>query len=343
MLPDYCEEVTKRLQSVDWLVHNFRSSDSVDLYNPANYLHNIKLEGAEYRASLDLNVLQYTVNCVKKKKQAEEYRNACAMLLFCQMADIRLEPALALYERINYGVGSVEEALDDLAIFRALDNTNSDFLAEYMLGNPAALRQVEPVAIDRNTIGEELTRYQRLTNWDSIYALVLGAVVTFLNRKIPPPKRIEHYLDWAIREFRLSLPCVVYAGRLYGLEPLSKMMKFKPDAPVHEKRAALSNMTWDLFIIDHYFKNWTNPDTPWEEVFFTQDNMLRSLLRLAIRIQCEEDVGPLLKHLGPQAGAKCRELIEERESRIDRVYGTDVWSPQHRADLISRLEIDLGL
>jgi len=342
-LPDYYIEVARRLHAVDWMVHNFRAADATGLYNPANYIYNIEFEDAKYVASIDLNILQYIVNCVKKPNQNPSYQDACALLLFCRFANILIEPSLALYERINHGRGDVEEALDDLAILRALDNSDPDRLAQYMLGNPLALGTVDLPALDRVGIRDGLTRFERLTDWDSVYVLILGAVCTFLDGSVQPANKFEHYLDWMIREFRLSLACIVYAMRLFGRMPLPKMMKYSESQSTSDRRKALCNMTWDLFLVNQYLKNWADPMKTREEVFFTQDKVVKELLRMAISVQYAEDVEPLHKYLRLSEALRCRELIDSANSRDGRVYRTSVWTPAYRDSLILKLESDLGL
>jgi len=180
-LPGYYIEVVSRLKKCAWLIHNFRNGSLDDICNPAIYLYRQEIEGTGYIASIDLNVMQYVVNCVKKKVANEHYQNACAMLLFCRFANIQIESGLAMYERINHGTGDIEEALDELAVLRALDNADLDLLAEYMLGNHLSLRGLEVPGIDRATLRDGLTRYRRLIDWDSIYVLILGAVSVYLD------------------------------------------------------------------------------------------------------------------------------------------------------------------
>ena len=340
-LPGYYDKIVERLLRADWLIHNFRAQDPDGLYNPANYLYNIEFDNSEYRALLDLNVLQYAVNCVKKDAMHDLYRDACAFLVFCRAAEIQIEPALAIYERINYNAENLEEALDELALLRSLDNTDVELLARYALGDKQALRDIKPAEIDRKMLGAQLTQYRRLTHWDSIYLLVLAAVSTYWNNKVPHQKKLERYLDWVIREFRISLPCIVYAVRLFGHNPLSKMMKFRMDVNEHSRRTAIFNMTWDLFHIDHFFKNWIDPEKEWEQIFFTQDRMLCSLFRLAISVQYRKDISPLLNFLTSSQATTCRTIIDSRADREDRVYGTDAWSPEHREQLILKLEREL--
>ena len=340
-LPEYYNAVVDRLLRADWIVHNFRTHDLNDLYNPANYHYNIEFNNTEYRALIDLNILQYTVNCVKKDSMKGLYRDACALLIFCRVAEIQIEPALAVYERINYNAENLEEALDDLSLLRALDNADVDQLAQYVLGDIEALENVTPVEIDRETLGEQLTQYHRLTNWDSIYLLVLAAISIYWNTAISHQNKLGQYLDWMIQKFRLSLPCIIYAVRLFGHNPLSNMMKYKIGESEHSKRSATFNMTWDLYHIDHFFKNWIDPEKEREELFFTQDRVLHSLFRLAIEVQYSGDISTLLNYLTSSQASMCRSLIDGLNNRDDRVYGICAWSPEHREMLIRSLEKEL--
>lgn len=342
-VPSYFSEVEHRLKTADWLVHNFRVEGANGAYNPANYLYNSYLDDVEYRASVDLNIFEYTVNCIKKEYSDEAHRDACAMLIFCRISEIGIEPSLAIYERINYGNGSLDEALHDLALFYALDNADLDWLADYMLGNSTCLSTVEPFEIDKDHLAERLTRHRRLGEWDSIYVLVLALVQIYYDPSIEPTHRMAHYINWMIRNFRLSQSCLVFAARFFGHTPLGGMMKFKPRSSPCKKLAQLRNMTWDLFQINHYFRNWTDPEKQWEELLFTQDRALRESLRLAIRLQYLDDLDPLLNLLRPREIPECKELLQTYSSRSDRVYGTGDWSPDHRASLIEKLETELGV
>lgn len=340
--PDCFSEAERRLRRADWLVHNFPLDDEERAYDPVNYLYNVHLENVEYRASVDLNIFQYVVNCAKKEYSNEPNRDACAMLLFCRMREINIEPSLAVYERIDYGNGSLDEALDELALFYALDSADHDLLADYMLGNSSRL-DIDPFEINKEQLSERLTQHRRLRESDSIYVLVLALVRIYYDSGVEPTGRMAHYIDWMIQNFRLSQPCLAFAARFFGKSPLRRMMKFRPDRSPTENRAGLRNMTWDLFQINHYSRNWTDPEKQWEELLFTQDRALRESLRLAIRLQCLDDLDPLLNLLRPREIPECKELLQTYRSRSDRVYGTEDWSPDHRASLIEKLETELGV
>lgn len=86
------------------------------------------------------------------------------------------------------------------------------------------------------------------------------------------------------------------------------------------------------------FQGLTNPAKNWETLFFTDDRALKSMLRLAIEMQYSNDLGPTLRHLNRQQAATVRSLIDTRNERADRVYGTDEWSPDYRARRIEAME-----
>jgi len=106
---------------------------------------------------------------------------------------------------------------------------------------------------------------------------------------------------------------------------------------------ANQDMTWDLFLVNQYLKNWVDPKKTREEVLFTQDKVVKELLRMAISVQYAEDVEPLLKYLRVSEALRCREMVDSANSRYGRVYRTSVWTPAYRDGLILKLVSDLGV
>jgi hypothetical protein len=266
------------------------------------------------------------------------------MLLFCRFANIEIESGLAMYERINHGSGDIEEALDELAILRALDNADPNLIAEYMLGNHLSLRGLEVPGIhDRDKAKEALTRYKHLIDWDSVYVLILGAVSVYLDDNLAAPSKFDHFLDWMIRNFRLSLPVIIYSVRLFGRSHLRGMMKLKASQSAPERKCALVNMTWDLYLIDRYLKNWINPEKEREEILFSQDKVVKELLRTAISVQYAESTAPLSRYLSESQDLRCKDLLDIANYKQGRVYPGKDWTPKYRSNLIHSLEQVLGV
>lgn len=322
----------------DWLIHNFNTSDSKGLCNPINYLYNHELGRVKYTAVVDLNIFQFLVNCTKKSQPHENYRAAAAFLIFCQMAKIEIEPSYAIYERLNYNDENLDEALMELQLFRNLDNGNMDSLAMYALGISDVLEVESDVTRDRDDLGQKLLKYRRLTDWDSLYLTVLAIIQTHVNDAVSKSGKLIAFIDWTIVNFRLSLPGVMYAVRLFGRQPLKRMMKYRVNQDVHQRRSAAFNMTWDLYLMTRFFKYWTDKDASCETIFVSDDNALRAVLRMSIDVQKAGKLDSIGRHLEPQIFKSVCDLLENHKSRKDRIYGTDQWGVEHRAALISELE-----
>lgn len=337
-LPSYADDILAILTERDWVIHNFGMDGSLNLYAPANYLYNQKVHGISYLAILDLNIFQFLVNCTKKSKPHQNYRAAAAFVVFCQMAEIEIEPCYAIYERLNYDKKNLNEALTELQLFRSLDNCSIDELAMYALGARDFIKPKVDIPLATDELGEKLLQYQKLTDWDSLYLIILAIIETHADKSVPTSQKLVVFVDWIIKNFRLSLPGVIYAVRLFGKQPLANMMKYKGGENIHQKRTAAFNMTWDLYLMSRFFKYWTEKDASKETFFVSDDRALKSVLRLAVDVQMAHDLEPIAPYLSRQVFTTVRDLVQNRESRVDRIYGTDQWSPKHRSTLINELE-----
>ncbi|MFG0389187.1 hypothetical protein [Vibrio sp. zbq_2] len=94
--------IVKRLIDCRLIAHNFQNLDETDLYNPSGFRHQIDNLGVTYTLNLDLNVYQFILNSYKKPVVKEQFLDAIALVVFCQMSGIALEPAYAVYEKIGY-------------------------------------------------------------------------------------------------------------------------------------------------------------------------------------------------------------------------------------------------
>jgi hypothetical protein len=339
VLPSYADDILAVVAERDWLIHNFNTSDSHGPYNPANYLYNYELENIKYRAVVDLNIFQFLVKCTKKKPQPHKnYRDAAAFLVFCQMAKIEIEPCFAVYERLNYNDENLNEALTELQSFRNLDNGDMDSLAMYALGFSDVIEAEVGITIDRDDLGQKLLKYRRLKDWDSLYLIVLAIIQTHVDDAVPKSGKLVAFIDWIVSNFRLSLPGVMYAVRLFGRQPLKRMMKYRTNQTTHERRSAAFNMTWDMYLMTRFFKYWTDKDASCETLFVSDDNALRAVLRLSIDVQKAGKLDPIGQYLEPQVFKSVCDLLENHQSHKDRIYGTEQWVPEHRAALISELE-----
>lgn len=339
-VPWYYPHIVEIVRSADWLVHNF-NAENIDIYDAVSYQHNLQIEGVKYQVILDVNFLQYLLDMVKKPESNEFSRIAAAYLTFFQISDIQLEPALAIYEKINYSNDRAEEAITNLEQFRGIDNHSLDELAAYALGYKQQLR-IEPIVDDdREKLQEKLLQYIRLTDWDSLYLSVLAITDISTDTSIPHPRKLLAFVEWCVTEFRFSLAALVYAAAFFGRSPVKKMMKYKAKEETKKRSAALKNMTWDLYYVDRYMKSWVSKDERTENLMLTADGGLKLTMQLAVECQLAKGLTPLRPHHLTEEQFQKIEAVYSNRDLVKRAYKSAEWSSDYRDSLITKYESKL--
>lgn len=343
--PPYMKPIVKRLIDCRLIAHNFQNLDETDLYNPSGFRHQIDNLGVTYTLNLDLNVYQFILNSYKKPVVKEQFLDAIALVVFCQMSGIALEPAYAVYEKIGYDIcdDKMNEILDDLELFYRIDNADSDLLAQYALGNTQnyELGFVKPV--NKEYLAKELTKYHRLTEWDSMYLFMLKLACLHVESDGSPATKLISYIEWLVKEFRLSLVATVFAVVFFGKKPLPKMLKFKTSQTPSKKRASITNMTWDLYIMNEYFRSWVSQGSKQELMYASGDKAFLGVLNYAIKIQESGSLQCMHEHLSQDLLAHVDQLTLTPSFICDRVYQSEEWTPAYRTHLIGKYESQLGI
>ena len=340
-VPSYLDEIVERMSSREWLIHNFNISNSDELYNPANYLHNIETENIKYIAHLDLNIFQYLVNAAKKNKANELFRDAVAYLVFFQIAGIEVDPTYAVYEKVNYDAELTGAAISDLEIFNNINNHDTEELALYALGLSDSVSVSQMSSLNREELHQQLTRYKRLTDWDSLYLVILAITLTAIDSNIAKKDKLEAFINWSIQRFRFSLPGLVYAVVLFSNNPIKGMMKFGVKQDGQERARSLQNMTWDLYYMNRFFRLWVERETGQEQLLVSGDRPFSFMLKLAVGIQKHGNLDALYPFLGESKDAVAEMALHPNSQKVERVYGSEQWGPEYRANLIKEFEAKL--
>ncbi len=281
---------------------------------------------------------QFLLNSVKKDCPKKNFRDAVALLVFCQITNIDIDPTFAVYEKVNYDHSNLDEALPDLELFNKINNSDMDELAKYALNLTDEFNVNTSVTMDYDQKRENLMTYKRLTDWDSLYLMMLSIVDIKHDNSIPADKKLSAFLDWVIRDFRKSLVTTIYALVLFGKRPIKRMMKYKSSQDRNERRSALWNMTWDLYIMNQFFRKWTENNNKQEFLFASDDNAFCELLRLAIDVQKHENFTPLNSYLTDSGYIEAKKFLETDVNDIERMYWSETWGPEYRKNLISKYE-----
>ena len=341
-LPKATIQILEKLLNRDWLIHAFQLEDPNSIYtleSIPNILHNSRINGIQYILYLDTNIYQYLLNS-HKKLPTKETRDAVALLVFCQLCDIWIEPNLAAYEKINYIKDNANEVVDDLLLFSKIDNAKKDALMAYALGDLNEYPLADGCYLDKETLKNNLTQYNRLTEWDSMYLIVLVCIA--INReKISQHEKLKKFRYWMLKEFRQSFVCFVYAIIFFSKTPLKKMMKYKATDSKEERKKQVFNMTWDLYIMDSFMRNWVPKQETKDFIYATDDKAFKQLLRIAIQVQICENYTPFKENLHK---ADYENLIKIWDMTIpdsERIYQSEKWTPEYRKELIQKYELEL--
>lgn len=337
--PDYLADVLAVLGEGGWLVHNFDVDDHLESLNPGAYRYNVQFYGSSYTACIDLNVFQFLVNAVKKDTPKELYRTAIAYLAFFQFAGIEVDPTFAVYEKVNHKASRVGEGLEDLDVFHKLNNTPTDRLVRYAIGKEDRI-VTDGTQSSRGIgrVGPELIRYRRLKEWRSLYAIVLSVTNIEFDKTISRRKKLGAFVDWSFGSFRLSLPGFIFAISIFGDRRIGRAMKYNPSKPVQQRRAALENMTWDLYCMQQYFRRWVNRTPGAETLFVTNDDAFGRILGLSIEVQKSHSLEPVDEYISGFDQDLFAYVMEPETYPFERVYRSDKWGVEYRDKLVSQLE-----
>ena len=339
VFPNETQMIIDKISHRDWIVHNFLLEDNQSFYSPGDIAYNCDVNDIEYTLYLDTNIYQFIINSFKKEANPT-LRDAIALLVFCQISKIQIEPTHAVYEKINYKKERAIEVIKDLNLFHKINNSNVEDLIAYATGRADKYLLGNYADIDENTMKEKLTRYEKLTEWDSMYLIML-ACISFSIKNINREEKLKMFVNWMIKDFRQSLVGYIYAIIYFSQRPLKKMMKYNQADSADIKRSNISNMTWDLYIMNSFFRNWTTEKEKLEFVYATDDKVLRKLLRLAIDIQINESFEPLGKVISQSDYEHIAEIWSMEVSETERVYGSKEWTQEYRSKLIKEFEDEL--
>lgn len=331
--------IIERLLVRDWIVHNFNLKDGQSFYSPGDIIYNVDVEDVIYTVYLDTNIYQFLLNSHKKKPTATT-RDAVSLLVFCQLCKIQIDPTYAVYEKINYTNNRAQEAIKDLNLFHKINNSKTDSLIAYALGAAEGYPLGEHPGVEVDDMEKVLTKYSRLTEWDSMYLIML-ACVSISIKSMSRKDKLKSFANWMVREFRRSLVGYIYAIIYFSHHPLRRMMKYKATDHRQIRKNQLYNMTWDLYIMNSFFRKWISNEKENEFVYATDDKAFRELLRLSIDVQIHAGFEPLRSVISQSDYHNLAEIWKMDVSKEERVYQSGEWSPEYRAKLIKKFENEL--
>jgi hypothetical protein len=343
--PNYVDKVISLVSNEKWLFHNLNLENESNLYDPAIYISAKQIYNRKYTIVLDTNIYDFLLKSINNPSN-EKHRNAVALLIFCQLSEIEIDPFFAVHEKLENE--NLDSSLDSLDKFNKINNSNTEMLINYTLKNINDIVLNEGVFLLRGAIRDELLMYRKPDEWKSLYLIMLKIINIKYDNSITPNNKLKEFLNWLVKEFRMSVPGIVYALVLFGLKPIRRMMKYKPDDAREDKKKNVNNMTWDLFIIRHFFKKWEVKKDGEEFIFASDDNAFGNVLNLAINIYKEQNFNLCEKQGFINSSDKeILNLLFIKACGKNRVYRNSELTPEdrfrYRDNLIQHYERTMGI
>lgn len=283
--PDYAEPIINRLKELNWISHLFFLEDDDCQYNPAMYLANGIRYEAEYSIIFDVNIYQYILNAYKKPTKSQVHRDGIALLVFCQFTNIQLNPTYAIYEKVDYKPTLSEELLDDLYLFRQIDNGKMDQLARFALCEIDEFDLGVTAELERDKIEYQLTLHRRLKQWDNYHAFILKLTDIQLSIAKSADEKMDEFFKWCHSHLHHSIPALSFAHLLFYGGGTKKLMKFSATMSLEGRKKAISNMVWDVFFINLFFIQLSEKNPNQDFIFATNDSDFKTVLDRAISVQ----------------------------------------------------------
>lgn len=344
------------LTSADPLVTgNYADGGSFDL---TEYLAAVKLGGVEFRALFDRNILSPLAELATGKLLAgsEESINtgriACASVAFCIMADILVEPSMALYEYASTQGNSAAQT--DFASFRVADNADPAVFIDIAMGRLDKIPEghLARVRTDHSVSTQSSleTNFEKtLRMWRPNYLYVLK-MAALRRSGLSPMKAALEFQRWQSEDSFYNAAASMYClASISHQPPKGQMLKGIGSADPVTLKKGVRNAAWDICLIQQFGKYVTTPDSPsWS--LWTLDKAVREVARaLFVKDgQSEQDAlrafysdcwgrdGPALHRSYLQHSTKAAPGSEVRKALLAAVF--------QRIDLdIQALECELGI
>lgn len=337
--------IIEKLKLKKWLLSSF-VIDDINLLNPSNFLENIEKDNIEYILILDRNLFHFILSAYKKEYKKDIYREAIGLVAFCFYSKIKIEFSLPLYEKINYSKENISEVMDEMALFYRIDDTpDPESLINFALNERDDFIVNLAKKDSENTLifKEWFDKYKKLIEWDSMYLIILKLVDLSLTSKNTKEKFTD-FIQWVHSEFRYSLIGVVYAIFLFSSKRKKKMMKYKQNASVSNKKSQIYNMTWDLYLMNDFFRQQQEKNDKQEFLFASDDSLILDLMRYSIEVNKAKSIDVLKKYLIFADHFLVDKTNEMWSSKNERQFqGNTFKKPEQRELLIKELESRLYL
>jgi len=223
--------------------------DIFDRYSLGAYVKETHVEKNKFFALLDRNIYTDIIAVAKSsgtKPHTPQQKVACALLSFLQLAEVTIEPNMAINEHVDSE--HYEEALADLRLFRAVDNLDPQILIELALGRrdkipDSMLNWQEDESVEPKRGEDHLM-------WKIHRGFILKMAIIDLQGGSPVAK-LERFLDWVYEEYIFINTAIIFGLVLFSENRFRGMLKDIGSGNKDKVLQGVRNATWD--VTDAYY------------------------------------------------------------------------------------------
>lgn len=313
------------LQRIEKMI---RDSDSIRTIWPVNlferyflgaYVKETDVEKNKFFALLDRNIYTDIIAVAKSsgtKSHTPQQKVACALLAFLQLAEVTIEPNMAVNEYVDSG--HYEEAVSELRLFRAVDNLDPRILMELALGRrnkmPASMLNWQQVVSVESKKGEDYL------GWKIHYGFALKmAIIELQGGK--PVEKLERFRDWVYKEY-IVIGCPIIFALVYFSEKRFKgMFKHIGSGDKGKVLRGVRNTTWDMMVAYSWSKKaFTEKENGIFWLLCTADKALRtfadSLVVTGDELE-QKKKAVFCDYLGEEKGEQFYDKLVDMDKRRD--------------------------
>jgi hypothetical protein len=274
------------------------------------------------------------------------FRLASAIMAFAMIADLKVEPNIAIYEYADSNEAA--DASRDLLILRHADNTDPNLWIDLAQGRRNSMPQEAVYVETPVTADERLARPIRFFSFSRPIVLKM-ALLELSGGK--PKDKVLALMRWMYEEFLFSGPCLTFAETFWGRSKMAKMIKHLRSADVEKRKQGIRNATWDLTYIYNWAKHGRERNDKCLWLAASDDKALKKIARGVLTSDEQDPDVKLLAYLEDEFGSsdansifgayqsyKCRTMDPDR---IMNGFESDDEKAKYCENLVARLEASL--
>lgn len=331
--PDDLAGIEQIVRNYELLIPgNFRMDDATRVMA---FLEVAFIHKHSFRVLFDRNLVTRLAGLIrgdpmpKDPASAKVVRLTAACIAFCILAEIEVEPGMAIYEgAATHGHAGAEA---EIRLFHIANNLHPMCYVDIALGRADQLptEHIEELKDDPEIAIQESSETnfsKRLTLWNLCYLHVLKAVALRRATKSNLSAAIN-FIEWQEQEAFFNASASLFCLAAMGHRPPArKMIKNIGSLNTEELRKGIYNATWDITLLSQWGK-WLRDEHAPSWLFSTNEKALKHIVKHLFLDSDADTDSQLLTFLRSSWG-------EKDSVRLKKIY--DVGRQRAELDHISR-------